>query len=416
MTATTLDGSYLLTRFRDLLKTHTQVDIATAWTTGGDHLQALADAASRERDGVKVRALVGIAGNATRPYALEKLREITVGDLRIVPEGDRLFHPKLYLFGRKRNGIVTHMAWIGSANFTKAGFGGYSKANEEIMLELGPGEHVDALALWFHDRWNQCPTEPPISEVIRKYTDDWKRNPPNRSVQISVMGSVSHRRDLLDKEHCPQTIEGYRQALEECEDFWKGKEGWEVFNTQGRSYMRVIARRQALLLGNTRWSELDSDSLNQFKGSVHGTETDWWGLMGRLGRNHLREMHQHETQIRASLESVVNAHETEFPDVAVAAMQEVTAIRHVGHGTATLLLALARPDRLLSLNGASAKGLGTLSALSHSTLHRPGNYRALLQWLYDQPWYADGPPKDASLAQVWRFRAALVDAFVYERA
>ena len=113
MRGTILCGNNLPARFKHLLKTHTHVDIATAWATGGGHLRALADAASRERRGVEVRAIVGIAGNATRPDALEELSRITAGDLRIVLEGDRLFHPKLYLFGRHRDGIVTRQAWIG---------------------------------------------------------------------------------------------------------------------------------------------------------------------------------------------------------------------------------------------------------------------------------------------------------------
>ena len=87
----------------------------------------------------------------------------------------------------------------------------------------------------------------------------------------------------------------------------------------------------------------------------------------------------------------------------------------MGYGTATLLLTLARPDRLLSLNGASKKGLGALSGLRYSTLGQPENYRKLLQWLYKQPWYKGGEPRDEDLAAIWRVRAALVDSFVYER-
>ena len=30
------------------------------------------------------------------------------------------------------------------------------------------------------------------------------------------------------------------------------------------------------------------------------------------------------------------------------------------------------------------------------------------------PWYVNGPPADKELLAIWRFRAALVDAFVYE--
>ncbi len=134
-------GDNLHDRFTELLKDHTDVDIATAWATCGEHLRALADA---ERRGVKVRAIVGIASNTTHPDALDKLNRMTRGNLRIVPTGGRLFHPKLYLFGRS-DGTVTR-AWIGSANFKKAGFGGHSRANEEIILEAGPGARAAELA------------------------------------------------------------------------------------------------------------------------------------------------------------------------------------------------------------------------------------------------------------------------------
>ena len=90
-------------RFRDLLNAHTRVDIATAWATSGEHLRTLADATKREQEPVEVRAIVGIAGNATRPDALEELYRITNGDLRIISDGKPLFHPKLYLFGQHRD-------------------------------------------------------------------------------------------------------------------------------------------------------------------------------------------------------------------------------------------------------------------------------------------------------------------------
>ena len=83
--------------------------------------------------------------------------------------------------------------------------------------------------------------DPPVSEVIRRYTEDWKRSPPHPSVQQTVSGSVSHRRDLLHDAHRPLTIEGYRQALKKCAETLRD-EGWEIFNPRGRNYMRVISR------------------------------------------------------------------------------------------------------------------------------------------------------------------------------
>ena len=67
-----LRGDNLHGRFKNLLETNTRVDIATAWATGGEHLRVLADATKQKRRGLRVRAIVGITGNATRPDALEE--------------------------------------------------------------------------------------------------------------------------------------------------------------------------------------------------------------------------------------------------------------------------------------------------------------------------------------------------------
>ena len=396
-------------RFAALLSKACSVDIATAWATTGEHLRALDAAANR---GVKIRVIVGIWGNATHPDALNELSRITEDNLRIVREGDRLFHPKLYLFRRHGNSIVKRRAWIGSANFTKAGFGGRSSSNEEIVLEVGPGERADALADWFQERWDRCRMDFPVSEEIRRYTEDWKRSPPHRQVRQITLGAVSDRRDLLDA-HRPLTLEGYRQALNECEEELRDK-GWEVLDPLGRSYMRVISDRRKLLLGEVSWSQLGAAAQRRLKGSYRRKDREWWGLMGRMGRKNWPAVRQNERKIRASLDAVVQAHDNEFPDIAVDAMRALTDIDDVGYGTATLLLTLARPDRLLSLNRASENGLGALTSKSPSTLRKPENYGELLGWLYRQRWYNDGPPTDEGLVRIWGFRAALVDSFVYE--
>ena len=406
-------GDNLNARFEALLSEAHSVDIATAWATPGEHLRALAAAANR---GVKIRAIVGTQGNATHPEALEELSRITEDKLRIIPEGGRLFHPKLYLVRRLGDGIAKYQAWIGSANFTKAGFGGHYSANEEILLEVGPGERADALAHWFQERWDRCRTDSPVSEQIRQYTEDWKRSPPHRQVRLTALGSGADRKDLLDEAHRPLNLDGYRRALTECEKELRDK-GWGIsgiLNPQGRSYMRAISDRRKLLLDPASWSRLDAASQNRLMGGTPRTDSAWWGIVGRVRPSHRRAVLGHQEQIQAALNTVVKARDNEFPDIAVDAMRELRPITNVGYGNATLLLTLARPDRLLSLNGTSEKGFGVLSRMSYSTLGKPENYRRLLRWLYEQPWYLDGPPTDEDLARIWRFRAALVDPFVYE--
>ena len=410
-----LRGDDLHTRFTALLSKASSVDIATAWVTPGEHLRALDAAASR---GVKIRAIVGISGNATHPDALEELSRITAGGLRIVPKGDRLFHPKLYLFEWHEGAILRCLTWIGSANFTRAGFGGHPDANEEIVLEVGPGEPADALAGWFQERWDRCRMDSPIADAIGRYRKDWKRNPPHRQIRLITSGPVSDRKDLLDDDdRRPQSLEGYRQALEACQELLRDEgTGWEILDPRGHSYMRAISDRGKLLRGATSWSQLDDDSLRRLKGSYRRKDLKWWGLTGTMGRKNWPAVRQNERMIRARLNPVRQAHDREFPDIAIDAMRALMDIENVGYGTATLLLTLARPDRLLSVNARSRKGYGALSVMSYSTLWKPENYRELLRWLYRQRWYQDGPPTEKGLLRIWKSRAALVDSFVCEPA
>lgn len=147
--------------------------------------------------------------------------------------------------------------------------------------------------------------------------------------------------------------------------------GWEILDPQGRSYMRAISDRRKLLLGEACWSKLDADSRRRLKGSYRRKDLEWWGLTGRIVRKSWPAVRQNERMVRANLEAVRQAHDREFPDIAVDAMRALMDIDNLGCGTATLLLTLARPDRLLSLNTRSQKGYGALSRMSPSTLGKP---------------------------------------------
>lgn len=190
--------------------------------------------------------------------------------------------------------------------------------------------------------------------------------------------------------------------------------GWEILDPQGRSYMRAISDRRELLLGTASWAQLADGPTKRLKGSYSHEGLGWWGLTGTMGRKHWTAVLQNEAKIRDGLSAVLQGRDHDSPQIAVEAMQTLIGIKNVGYGTATLLLTLARPDRLLSLNSQSARGLGSLSQMPYSTLGKPENYRKLLEWLHDQSWYQDGPPTDEGLKKIWKSRAALVDSLVYE--
>ena len=108
----------------------------------------------------------------------------------------------------------------------------------------------------------------------------------------------------------------------------------------------------------------------------------------------------------------------DVPDdqIAAAAQGAVAGIRQLrgfGPGVSTRYLALARPDRLVSLNGPAPAGLGAFSGLRDKPDYLARNYGLLLQALNARPWYNSEEPEDPLERQIWRCRAALVDAIVY---
>ena len=125
-------------RFDELVKEADSVWLASAWITRSKALDRLATRRQR------VRVVAGIHGNATDPDAIQSLIGSGCG-VRVV-EGGALFHPKLYLFRRRRG---TTVGWIGSANFTAAGLAG----NREVILELDDERAISEMESWFDTQW-----------------------------------------------------------------------------------------------------------------------------------------------------------------------------------------------------------------------------------------------------------------------
>ena len=162
----------LQVRFQECLEFADKIDIATAWATSGAALEMLEKTC--EQRGISLRAIVGISGNATQPEALEQLKKI--GHLRLVDNNGPMFHPKVYIFRERKKSV----AWIGSANFTRAGF----ESNEETVFETRDVKDVKSIVDWFDNRWNQCKELKPTD--IDNYRKRWEEKPPSRDMERIV--------------------------------------------------------------------------------------------------------------------------------------------------------------------------------------------------------------------------------------
>lgn len=205
---------------------------------------------------------------------------------------------------------------------------------------------------------------------------------------------------------------GYYSALRHCNQLWKEelegeKDAWTVLG-EFPSYESVIRHRSKLLRTRT-WSQLDLENERRIRGNGN------WGLLGRMIFGQWNNVREHGLTIQQMLSDLWRASDEDIVDEAVAAFARITEIPNVAEGTASLLLALTRPDRLPSVNGASKEGLAMLSRQFDPTSKiTPEGYRRLLRWLDDQPWNSSGgTPTDHRMKEIWKYRSALIDAFVY---
>ena len=400
-------GGKLLDRFGKLLKNCDVADIAVAWATSCPAVDALRSFCAGGRE---LRIVVGVDSNISDPWILWDLHEFAQLRIADSPGAGGIFHPKFYCFrGASRNTL-----WIGSANLTRRGFG----ANTELMLE-GP-LRKDA-EKWFDGLWSSLDEH--SAKRIEAYERDRKRNPagepsgPRRvKPQRKKSGSVVERLDpswtwddfvnnlwAKDEEMLairPENADG------------KPEEPWSVLGDE-KSYLATISAGMPIMRMSS-WRNLKSRQWEVLLGRAP------WGALGTLKAaakacgiimSPAREDADVREDILRHLRTASRAH-TDAIRAGADAVTGIDAHYGFGVGVATRFLALARPDRYVSVNGASSDGLVACSGLSRRALEK--RYGDLLEWVHDSTWYKSPRPKDAIEREIWDCRAALIDAFVYD--
>ena len=378
-------------RFNENLEWATEIDLATAWATIHDGLQAL----ENHTPPLKVRAVVGLWGNSTDPEALTKLSKI--GELRLVEKSG--FHPKVYVF----RGPDKSVAWIGSANFTHAGFG----MNQEALFETRNSQDVEE---WFDNLWEQCGS---LDEcAIGRYAESRLKNPPQPQARPARVVGPEPLQTPLELLKQVDDWRSFVAALEQCDRWWWSSSGgrWSVLN-EPHSWSATIQVLRCVVRGD--WHGFGNSDRNRLLGL---TREDDWALLGRM-RGPARQsvfFSGNSEKIQAVVRDVVAADNSEFPDVAIRAYKRLWSLKGIGQGIASRLLTLAKPDRFVSLNNASETRLGNFFDLTPATLGQPKNYERLLQRIYDQTWFREPYPRNAREETICRMRAALLDCFVYD--
>jgi hypothetical protein len=394
----------LLERLRYHVKRSTEIDVAVAWAHDCDALSSLIDFANT---GASLRAIVGIWGNATHPNALRLLK----AHLRIATSAEGLFHPKFYLFHQHTGRI----GWIGSANLTRPGF----QQNEELVFEFAD---EDSRALkWFDQLWNSLPKD--CGPTLDMYAANWQPPPPPPR-SPSTPAENNRRRTQRGIYKLGRELTDWRsfvEAIGEADRFWgkKFKRNQPVIG-EDTSWLSTITFGHPIVC-RADWDDLTQEDRYFILG---GSSYGWLGSMGAAGiaNNVFKEPTPDNLRIRrkirAALEPVLEA-DDQFADAACGFIAAVDEIPHFSGGIATRMLALARPNRAISVNNASRRHLAELTklpaySLAHSPAGRAHSYKDMLQWFEDKPWYSQPSPEGPYEQLLADNRAALFDVLVYD--
>jgi PLD-like domain len=390
----------LLGQLRDHLKASERVDLAVAWTTPCDALKRLCKFA-KARSGA-VRAIIGTWGNATHPNALRDLQECA--QLRLMT--GILFHPKFYLFHQNERRI----GWIGSANLTCRGF----EQNEELVFEfLDEGGQASG---WFNHKWGELDGQD-TKNLLRDYNQHW--TPPPPPPRTSRLHDLPTADAFYEIARTITNWPSFVDAIDQADFYWKAcTENW--------GYERPVSVTGeydswlcTIILGQNTLSTEDRHLLMGI-----GTGYGLLGVMGAAGRaqNVFNEAKPQNLAIRQSirqaLQPVIDASDASFAKTACNFIAHVKEIPGFAGGIATRFLALARPDRAISVNNGSRTCLAELTGLPPNALSNPPHGRAksymdLLRWFEQQEWYSHPTPQNSRERLLAKTRAALIDALVW---
>jgi hypothetical protein len=396
----------LTARLSEHLNKCRQIDIAVAWAADCDALEALCDFAS---GGKSLRAIIGIWGNATHPNALRRVQKCA--QLRIATGVEGLFHPKFYLFHEPDSRI----GWIGSANLTRGGFG----QNEELVFEFS--DENGKASKWFDDCWESLGDDEECRNTLDLYEQRWKPpTPPPRSPQ-------PHQHEVVDGEIYKMAAglehwDSFVAAIIGADEYWAVQ--WEreaPVTAETSSWLNTITLGRAVVR-RADWSKLSREDFHLLFGRA-----DYGGL-GSLGApGHANNVFNKATRgnlqirrtIRDALQPAIDASDAEFAQAACTFIATLNNIDGFGGAIATRFLALARPDRAISVNRGSRKRLSELTGLPPTSLaHAPrgqaSSYMNLLRWFEQKDWYSNPNPRDVRERLLANARAALFDALVYD--
>ncbi len=380
-------------------RTYRTLHIVSAWA--GTPTFILPFSSLRHVKG-RIRATIGIAFDHTHPDAITLLQELGA-EVRIFRDHSVLFHPKAYLFGKPHAAAL----FVGSSNLTYGGF--YQNVETNILLE-GTLEGDDAaqlrameenMLLWHSPAHSLRPTARWLATYRERYQkaerasrQSGQRTPPHREEEIA---SASRLRHADWPAYYEMVIEG--------------------LGRQDRSlvtYMAVLdaARQHVPLPWQTAYF---ADIANR---RIIGGIGEY-GCLGHVAASgDVRHLLAAGTPAQQqSIVEGVNAAGALHPPLNWSTLEAaLQALVRIGPTIKvwSRLLCITRPDIYCTVASQSVRAhLSETLEIPKSAFEKVPGYIMLLKLVHSAPWYNSPEPPAGDERDVWRNRAAFLDAIFY---
>ncbi|MGH1348927.1 MAG: hypothetical protein ACRBN8_45765 [Nannocystales bacterium] len=389
----------------DLFGWAERISFAYAWMTGDDQKSSPWSCFPFRK---VAQGVVGLQFAGTDPAVLEAFFKRIPSRVRTMYETRGTFHPKILVgtSGKKARAIV------GSGNFTRAAFSSNFELN---VLLTGSTE------------------DPPLAD-LRRQIDKYFRSPKTHALDRALL--EAYRKTWERRPRPPRLRAPDGDTRSVIVKFAKDLEvGWTAYVgllhaqderefRNGAGFVRVVPAStddNAYLteLRRVRKAFATSPSLAGMKEEPRklvagfGPSLGWFGRMGGAG-NYKKLINDRAPGLSEALDDIPAV--GDIPDEQfLAASQNALAVRGVGLGCWTRLLAVKRPDVFVSVNAASVERIREIFGASPTN---PRSYLKFTKRVLAFPWAQAPAPADDEgddvERELWSARVAMLDAILYE--
>lgn len=383
-------------RLLNLIATCKSFKLATAWATDEDFIEKAVNS------GRLTHIVIGTNMYVTSPDIIERCFDVPEAKV-MYPNDKPMFHPKLYAFdlGKKLE------VYVGSSNLTNGGL----KRNTECGVFLRSDKSSPSLqtlmdqieALW---------------EDAKEIDDDFVAS--YRANHRSMKGAKEKLKEFVP-------LKKPTKKGRSANDIDPQEMDWATFvhlakNDQFHSLavrLKLLKRAQQLFNTHSTYAEMNELDRRSVAGLIKdrgdGIEWGYFGQMSAFG-NYSLAIKKHFKLFSKALDLIpLNAPVTRAHyDRYVQAFKRVPDSSKTWIGMGTRLLAMKRPDYFVCIDKANRDGLCDNFVCAPTTTNLDNYWDRIIAPMFKTPWWQADEPSNMQEREIWKGRAAMLDAIYYD--